>query len=347
MQFGDVSATYVDTFVLERNFANLICRLRIFCGCLSGGIASITGRCVEVKMTRNIGKLSMRIASWNIGSLTNSACDDSRYLRYRTALETLRRLSLDVLCVQETPGDAGTVFRFSRDLGLPFYVFKELSGCGGEGGTMGIGVFSRFPVELLDEYVMPNPCYQFPKGPFGAAHPERTHDKAFVCVNVSGVVVVSGHALPLHRYGIDPQVFGDSYEQLASWIVGKAEGGVPVVAAGDFNLANAAEAMPALFGAFENAVPGATRPKSGAQHDYILVSPLVEAGKADIVEARSESADCQEPLFDHRIVFAELAVMRGDLVEHGEMFAKAYQDELGRRARFDGREPIEEGACGR
>ena len=283
-------------------------------------------------MVKCVNKMQLRVATWNIGSLLGFACDDAWYLRYQAALETLSELNLDVLCVQELPGNMDAVFRFSRDLDLPFYVFKELS-VGSKGSDVtGIGVFSRFPIELLDEHVMHNPCYQFPHrsalGALGTMRPERTHDKAFICTNVAGVVVITGHALPLHRYGIDPQVLGDSYKRLADWIVGKAEGSFPVVVAGDFNLANLDAVMPALPIVFTSAVEGATRPESEVQHDYIFASSFMDAQETRIVEAYSKSAGGKGPLFDHRMVFAEFFFEGDNLAKHREAFVAAYRDEL-------------------
>lgn len=149
----------------------------------------------------------MRLASWNVNSLT---------AREPRVLEWLAEQQPDVICLQETKQD---------DARFPYGTFAE---CGyeaahhGEGRWNGVAILSRTP---LTEVV---------RG-FGSVEDET--GARFLRARVQGIDVMSCY-VPNGRALDDP-----FYEKKLSWLDRLAEviageaGGQPIVVAGDFNVA--------------------------------------------------------------------------------------------------------------
>lgn len=240
----------------------------------------------------------MRIATWNVGSLSGLA--RSSYDRVTAIVKPLLPLDLDVVCFQELIVNPDLIDALSKLLGLPYAFFKDLSACNPNGETTGIGLLSRTRAELLGEHRLYNPLLVMrparANGKDLSFLPEKMHEKAFIACRIGNIIIVTGHSHPLHRYEVAEEVFADTlYAPLDRWVSGMCRDGGVVCLAGDLNAEDAGRLMPATFARLTPCRFGPTRP-SGEIHDYIMV------GGTEALEARTVAVGG----FDHHICMTRI-----------------------------------------
>lgn len=209
--------------------------------------------------------VTLRCATWNIGSLCRSREENARILT-----DVLTADRPDCLFLQEYVPEAETERLIGKCTGLRLCYFSDFSDSHvARGARMGIAVFSRGEAAERARYrlVMPERTFRC------EGRDERFHDKYFLdlAVSLAGKTFgfLTGHGYSFHRYGEDPAAFPEIFAPLDAWLAARSLPGT--VVPGDFNVDCAPRLLPAFCASAEDIFAGeATRP-GGWKSDYIFV----------------------------------------------------------------------------
>lgn len=212
--------------------------------------------------------INLTLMTFNIGSLYSEAPKE----REAELLSLISRLSPDIMCLEELPelpelmDGIASAGGFTGRIYLPC---SESHVC--RGHRMGIGVYGKLPLKLLDTIALPRPAeYGFSSG-----RREPIHQKYFCSLLVSAprgaVNIVTGHGYPAHRYSFTREVYAPSFSVLDGFIAEAEHAGTPTVVLADFNIPDPLDCMPRAKATHRDIFDGESTRPSGRKTDGILV----------------------------------------------------------------------------
>lgn len=257
----------------------------------------------------------LKIATWNIGSLTERAENES------VLLSQIKNLDADIICFQEFPDNdeltslitqTGNFEYHKIVISSPSHVDKY--------HDMGIAFFSKTKPDDIIMHKLIKP-YESLISFYG--HSERLHDKYYMALVFNNMIIITGHGFPCIRYcspyyqykeelmehwsnycvsGIE---YKHSFDDLDDWIV-SIKNRYPdftIIIAADFNIDRQLDYLPKSSKYFYDVFEGQiTRPmqynmRGGYKTDAILCPKNLTI----------QSSSNISTVFDHHLLSIELS----------------------------------------
>lgn len=247
--------------------------------------------------------------SWNIGGAPELHLDAAEFSKNNKALDIIRRLEPDIICLQEAhflPGSkeselakslikidqynaTSTLLSWTRDVS---HVRSDLE--------IDSEIITTFHVTNVERHKLTNPQLRH--------HAWRSHDKyidvAHVDVRGQSLAVYNLHLLPFHKFGCDPDdpIFDGIWDEIAEVLQQRANDPLRILA-GDLNIDQSNH----RFSVFQNAgfsplfMSTWTDSHSKRQLDWVMCSNQLEA--VQVVTS-------EDLLSDHRLLLADYEFVR-------------------------------------
>lgn len=248
---------------------------------------------------------SVRVATWNIGSLY---ADYTRNLNYLQSM--LQRERIDILCMQEVPHRQELLDQICSWGGFSHHVYHTTSishVC--PENTMGIAVFSCFPLGQPEVLKLTKPTVEI----FYKGKQEYWHDKYFMAVACAigdqQFLVVTGHGFPFHRYDLEnPEnyhIIRPSFRELDAWFAGlsKKHGSPILCAAADFNITDPIPFLDISSKEYDELFHGEVTRPFGRKTDGILVRHNTSVAEKINITPPEENG---QEIMDHHFILAVL-----------------------------------------
>jgi endonuclease/exonuclease/phosphatase family metal-dependent hydrolase len=220
-------------------------------------------------------------------------------------VDQLRRVSPDIICLQETHSNAKRVIakEIAEALGLAYVYDAPVSSSHIDADyRLGNAIISRRPLKHVRDVTYPFPEYAMR---FADGRPAQRHDKMMQIYELEGLQIINTQLLPLHIFGKDYRK--NEGAELAAQIERLWRDNVhpPFIFCGDFNLPDRhGKIFPQFHMKFaygEPLPPGPTRPDIPGilrETDCILTSTDILFGNSGILLVEA----------DHYVCFAQLKV---------------------------------------
>jgi endonuclease/exonuclease/phosphatase family metal-dependent hydrolase len=247
---------------------------------------------------------SLRVATWNIGGAhtvysSNIFDYDQEDLAYFA--EQLKKLNLDVICLQESHTNSKRVTSklLAEMLGLPFVFDSPRSPSHiSKGYKLANAIISRHPIEDTKHILLPQPPFELY---FQNGKKAKLFQTYIQKVQIRGVTFANTHLQPLHLFGYSwSDGEGQKLARNTENVLLKNLRTTPLIFAGDFNAPNLLADFPLLTKSLllKAALHEQPTETKGMKMDYILCSPEFEVKSSDVIKTDKS---------DHYLGWTELA----------------------------------------
>ena len=268
-----------------------------------------------------IGKSRMsefRIATWNISECVPAFWDLRKDVSKREygseiddaffgIIEMIQKFALDIVCFQEMPirirreprlvetirGKTPLKHHFEKATYMGFLM---------EDAEIGVGLFSRYPIEKAEFTFFQNPDIQFTNT---AGRTYHTFDKGLITAVIAlpdgCISVITGHGISFTPFGLNEMDFPGSFRAIGECIDRFDPQSDWLILTGDFNTEHLGELLPSLGNDLKDCLPSPTTVSGrmegldageGRKLDYFMVNRRIDVASVHKVSTFSDHLLC-------------------------------------------------------